>query len=341
MELRMIEGKVSKDQTLGTTTEDRKAGIGSPLIEELVTSCSITCPQVQENQNTRKSSKNSFEQPPSMNQIEEAVKSGQLSHLVKGIKKEIVKASDTQREEGKKEKGIIPVESPILIISRGEPYTRSNTSEGPTSECKEITFPPVIGNNNSSAPPSIKASKVDSKVPLVGFSGEHSWPIGEVPLEITIGDAPFYRTETLNFVIVRSNSPHNLVLGRTKMQKMGIVVSTIHGAIKFHTTRGIGTVFSMYESDKVREGLKKVKEASPADIKGIFSCMNAEERVIVNDKYPEQTIIIGKQLPKNFKERLRDLLKSNADVFTWTHADMTGIPRTIMVGASLSMQSTS
>ncbi|GKG03355.1 hypothetical protein Tco_0310991, partial [Tanacetum coccineum] len=96
--------------------------------------------------------------------------------------------------------------------------------------------------------PSIKASKVDSKVPLVGFSGEHSWPIGEVPLEITIGDAPFYRTETLNFVIVRSNSPHNLVLGRTKMQKMGIVVSTIHGAIKFHTTRGISTVFSMYES---------------------------------------------------------------------------------------------
>ncbi|GJX89848.1 hypothetical protein Tco_0343174 [Tanacetum coccineum] len=63
------------------------------------------------------------------NQIEEAVKSGQLSHLVKRIKKERAKASDTQREDGKKDKGIVPVEAPIIIISQGEPYTKSNTSE--------------------------------------------------------------------------------------------------------------------------------------------------------------------------------------------------------------------
>nr|GEX21970.1 reverse transcriptase domain-containing protein [Tanacetum cinerariifolium] len=60
---------------------------------------------------------------------------------------------------------------------------------------------------------------------------------------------------------------------------MGIVVSIIHGVIKFHTTRGISTVFSTYESDKVREGLKKVKKASPADVKRILSYTNAEERV--------------------------------------------------------------
>ncbi|GKA88063.1 reverse transcriptase domain-containing protein [Tanacetum coccineum] len=139
------------------------------------------------------------------NQIEEAVKSEQLSHLVKGIKKE--------RDES--------------------------------------------------------ASKIDSKVPLVGFSGEKSWSIGKIPLEITIG--------------------------KTTMQRMGIVVSTIHGAIKFHTAEGI------------------------------------EEKVIINNKYPKQTVTIEKQLPEHFKRRLRDLLKANADVFAWTHVDMTGIPRTIMV----------
>ncbi|GKC21346.1 hypothetical protein Tco_1023496 [Tanacetum coccineum] len=123
--------------------------------------------------------------------IEEAIKLGQLSHLVKGIKKERAKASDTQREEGRRTRAL------------------------------EITFLPVIRNNNSSAlviikarifgrqvnrvymdsgssceviyehcflklKPSIKASKVNSKVPLVEFLGEHTWPIGEVPLEITI-----------------------------------------------------------------------------------------------------------------------------------------------------------
>ncbi|GJS80839.1 reverse transcriptase domain-containing protein [Tanacetum coccineum] len=46
---------------------------------------------------------------------------------------------------------------------------------------------------------------------------------------------------------------------------------------------------------------------------------------------PEQTVVIGKQLPTNFKRKLQDLMRSNVDVFTWTYTDMTRIPRTIMV----------
>ncbi|GJV16470.1 hypothetical protein Tco_1361793 [Tanacetum coccineum] len=88
--------------------------------------------------------------------------------------------------------------------------------------------------------PSIRSLQIDSKTSLVGFSEEHSWPLGEVPLEITIGDSPYIRTEILNFVIVRSNSPYNLLLRRIAIQRMGIVVSTIHGAIKFYTPKGFG-----------------------------------------------------------------------------------------------------
>ncbi|GJT06631.1 reverse transcriptase domain-containing protein [Tanacetum coccineum] len=33
---------------------------------------------------------------------------------------------------------------------------------------------------------------------------------------------------------------------------------------------------------------------------------------------------MGKQLPEHFKERLQNLLRTNADVSAWTHADMTG-----------------
>ncbi|GJW25516.1 hypothetical protein Tco_0039327, partial [Tanacetum coccineum] len=71
----------------------------------------------------------SFEQPPR-----------QLSHLVKGIKKERVKASENQRTEGKKDKSTTPAEAPIIMIRQDELYT-NNKFEGLTSEGKEITFP--------------------------------------------------------------------------------------------------------------------------------------------------------------------------------------------------------
>nr|GEU72578.1 hypothetical protein [Tanacetum cinerariifolium] len=94
-------------------------------------------------------------------QIEEAVKSGQLSHLIKGIKKERAKAFDSQRGEKKE---------------------------------KSTTL------------------------------GEKSWAIEEVLLEITIGDAPLLISETLKFVIPRSSSLYNMLLGRTTMHKIGMQV---------------------------------------------------------------------------------------------------------------------
>ncbi|GJQ96535.1 reverse transcriptase domain-containing protein [Tanacetum coccineum] len=253
------------------------------------------------------------------------------------------------------------------MISKKDHTPKKKSAEEPINGLGEIVFPHVSCVHNSSDPiiirarilrrqvnrvymdsgssceviyehcflkikPFIRSLRVDSKVLLVGFSGEHSWPIGEVPLEITIGDSPFTRTKTLNFVIARSNSLHNLLFGRTAMQKMGIVVSMIHDAIKFHTLRGIGTILSIYEHDKVGEGQKKLRETSSEVTKGVLSCTDAEERIIINDKYPEHMVIIGKQLPTNSKEKLRDLLRSNVDVFAWTHADMTGKSRTIMVG---------
>ncbi|GKC20576.1 reverse transcriptase domain-containing protein, partial [Tanacetum coccineum] len=155
--------------------------------------------------------------------------------------------------------------------------------------------------------------------------------IGGFLLEITIGDTLLSRSETLNDNVVRSNSLYNMLLGRTTMQKMGMVVSTIYEAVKFHTTQRIETVFSTYESEKIGESVKKIKLTSPANTEGVLSCTDVEENIVVNSKYPEQTLAIGKQLPKHFKERLQNLLRTNTDVFAWTHADMTGITKIIMV----------
>nr|GEX72829.1 hypothetical protein [Tanacetum cinerariifolium] len=215
-------------------------------------------------------------------QIEEAVKSGQLSYLVKGIKKKREKASQNQRVEGKMDKGTMPTEAPIFMIRQGESYTRDNTSKDFIFEGREIAFPFVTRGSYSSAPiiikakifrrkvgrvhmdsgrsceviyehcfmrlkPSIRASKIDSKVPIIGFSGEKSWS------------------------------------RRTSMHKIGIVVSTIHGAIKFHTAKGIRTMFSTYESGNIKEGMKKVREMPPASKKGVFSCTKEEEKVVISD----------------------------------------------------------
>ncbi|GKD01609.1 reverse transcriptase domain-containing protein, partial [Tanacetum coccineum] len=274
---------------------------------------------------------------------------GMLSNLSKSPRKilatEKAKASDTQLGEWKKgDQDTAPVEAPILMISRDNQTPKRKSVEESVDDVGEITFPPVSNINSSDTviikarisgrqvnrvymnsgssceviyehcflklKPSIRSLQIDSKTSLVGFSGEHSWPLGEVPLEITIGDSPYIRTEILNFVIVRSNSPYNLLLGRIAIQRMGIVVSTIHEAIKFYTPKGIGIVFSIRESDKAKEEQKKLKGISQKTLNGILSYVDAKERIVVNEEYPKQTIVIGRQLSTSFKMKLQGLLRA-------------------------------
>ncbi|GKB44377.1 reverse transcriptase domain-containing protein [Tanacetum coccineum] len=229
------------------------------------------------------------------------------------------KSKDRRMEE--KGKGATPFEALVLMISRKGHNPRKIPVEGDYYEVGEIMFPP-LRNMSSANPviikvyvsgreinrvyldsgssykviyehcflklkPSIQSLRVDSKIPLVGFSEEQSWPLGEVPLEITIGEGPLTVTKTLNFVIVRSDSPHNLLLGRTAMQQIGIIVSTIHRAIQFHTPRGTGTVLSQYNPHRLEEKQRITSEENQEDAKDILSCVDAEERIVVSDQYPE------------------------------------------------------
>ncbi|GJR46713.1 reverse transcriptase domain-containing protein [Tanacetum coccineum] len=176
----------------------------------------------------------------------------------------------------------------------------------------EITFPLVLGSNNSSDRGTIRAQI-------------SRWQVNWIPKFHSL----------VSRESIHDLSEKSIWRSSTTMQKMGIVVSIIHEAIKFHTPRKIGTVFSIYEPNKVEEGHKKVKETIPEVMKDVLNCVDAKEMIIVNEKYLEQTIVIGKQLPTNFKRKLQDLLRSNVDVFAWTYANMTGIPRTIMIGGKI------
>ncbi|GJZ16304.1 hypothetical protein Tco_0551981 [Tanacetum coccineum] len=117
-------------------------------------------------------------------QIEEDVKSGQLSHLVKGIKKGKVKALNTQQDDWKKgSRDTAPVEAPMLMIIRKDHTLKKSQWKNILMDLEKSHF----HLSHVSTTPPIQSLRVDSKVPLVSFSREHSWPIGEVPLEVTIG----------------------------------------------------------------------------------------------------------------------------------------------------------
>ncbi|GJR44110.1 hypothetical protein Tco_1312213 [Tanacetum coccineum] len=143
-----------------------------------------------------------------------------------GIKKEKAKSTDTSQGEGKKDKSIAPVEAPILMISR-ENYASKDTVSESMAYKEGITFPPVSRVSNALV--IIEAAVFGRKV-------------GRVYMDS--GSTCEY------------DSPHNMLLGRTAMQKIGIVVLTIHRAIKFHTKKGVGTVLSV---GKVGEETKKAR----------------------------------------------------------------------------------
>nr|GEU91749.1 hypothetical protein [Tanacetum cinerariifolium] len=163
-------------------------------------------------------------------QVEDVVKSGQLVHLVKRVKKK-EKISDTQLGKWKKgEKDATPVEAPILMI-RIESYNpRKRPAERNNSKAGEITFL-KYKFCRSSHHKSLRVRKTIEQ----GISGWKKLMRGY-------------------------DSPHNIILTRTAMQQMGIVMSTIHGAIKFYTPQGISTVLSQYNPREPKEEQRETSE---------------------------------------------------------------------------------
>ncbi|GJY88643.1 reverse transcriptase domain-containing protein, partial [Tanacetum coccineum] len=190
---------------LGTTTKDRKIETGSPRTVGLIMGCSATYPRA----------RGKFWQHKRSWARHQPVPRIEVPNRSKTTEAVILKTLD-------------------ITCKRDNRTPKRKSAEEYVDEVGEITFPPVSSTNSSNPviiKPSIMSLRIDSKTPLVGFSREHSWPIGEVPLEITI-------------------------------------VSTIHEAIKFHTPRGIGTIFFTRESEKAREEHKKLKGTSQKTPKG-------------------------------------------------------------------------
>ena len=74
--------------------------------------------------------------------------------------------------------------------------------------------------------------------PLVGFNGQVVILEGQISLPVSMEG----KEVTIAFIVVASFSPYTTILGRSWIHTMGIVLSTLHMKVKFHTEQGIVVV---------------------------------------------------------------------------------------------------
>jgi hypothetical protein len=110
-------------------------------------------------------------------------------------------------------------------------------------------------------------------------------------VSFTIGDYGRFRTIPLTFSVVRAHSKYNAILGRPGIRALRALTSTAHGAMKFPTSDGIATVKSSMEIIASVSMREEYPEKSKEKV----------EEWILNDKFPEQTIKIGAQMPDKWK----------------------------------------
>ncbi|GJW85704.1 reverse transcriptase domain-containing protein [Tanacetum coccineum] len=103
--------------------------------------------------------------------------------------------------------------------------------------------------------PEIRSQMVPPTTYLTGFSGETIWPLGQISLLVKIGDEEHSTSAWMNFMVVRSPSQHNGIIGRPGIRKIRAIPSTAHGMLKFPVEGGTVTLRSsrIIPMEKVNE----------------------------------------------------------------------------------------
>ncbi|GJR31190.1 hypothetical protein Tco_1107422 [Tanacetum coccineum] len=169
-------------------------------------------------------------------QIEELVGAGKLSHLIKDIMQGRDQMKIGKKKALAKDKSLV-----IYMVQLWHRMTRQKVTQS-FARVGEITFPPLTTTKGTEGPlvieaeigghmihcmyvdrgsstevlyehcfnrlrPEIKNQMVPATTSLTGFSGETIWPLGQLRLLVTIGDADHSTKAWMNFMIVRSSSP--------------------------------------------------------------------------------------------------------------------------------------
>nr|GEU85982.1 reverse transcriptase domain-containing protein [Tanacetum cinerariifolium] len=173
--------------------------------------------------------------------------------------------------------------------------------------------------------PKIKSQMVSAMTSLTGFSGETIWPLGQLRLLVIIGDAEHSTKAWMNFMIVRSLSPYNGIIGRPRIREIQAVPSIAHGMLKFSVDGGIVTIRSTIlisiECAAVTKSSKEILKEVKVRHKNF--------KVALHPNFLDQEVAIGGTLLVKGRTELCSLLKENLDIFAWQPSDMTGVPRLV------------
>nr|GEX48623.1 hypothetical protein [Tanacetum cinerariifolium] len=261
-------------------------------------------------------------------QIKELVRAEKLSHLIKEIKQ-----GRDQAKTGKKETTAKDKPMAIYMVQSWKRTVKQKVTQS-FERVRGIAFPQLTASNGTEGPlvieaemgghvihrmyidggssmeilyehcfnrlrPEIKSQMVLATTSMTGFSGETIWPLGQLRLLVTIGDATHSTKAWMNFMVVKSMSPYNVEGG----------IATISSTILIPTEcASVPTSSVTPEEERTR----------PANF-----------TVALHPDFPDQEVVIGGSLSDKGRTELCSVLKKNLDIFAWQPSDMTGVPRSV------------
>ena len=79
-------------------------------------------------------------------------------------------------------------------------------------------------------------------VSLTGFSGATTHSLGSITLPVTFGLEERSVRTPVTFLVVDAPTTYNAIIGRTTLNPLRIIPSTVHQKMKFWTPNGVGEV---------------------------------------------------------------------------------------------------
>nr|GEV71824.1 reverse transcriptase domain-containing protein [Tanacetum cinerariifolium] len=226
------------------------------------------------------------------------------------------KAQDQSKRQNSNKSGI---EGPLVIEAEmgGHMIHRMYMDDGSSME---ILYEHCFNRLR----PEIKSQMVPTTTSLTGFSGETIWPLGQLRLLVIIGDATHSTRAWMNFMIVKSLSPYNGIIGGSGLRAIQAVPSTVHGMLKFPVEGGIVTIRST-----ILIPTKCASVITSSVVPSEERTRPANFKVALHPDFPDQEVAIGGTLSDKGRTELCSILKKNLDIFVWQPSDMTGVPRSV------------
>nr|GEW57929.1 reverse transcriptase domain-containing protein [Tanacetum cinerariifolium] len=109
-------------------------------------------------------------------------------------------------------------EGPIIIKAKiGGHFVHRMYVDGGSSS--EILYKHCFNRFRSE----VRSEMIPATTPLVGFSGEIIWPLGQISPLVKIGDEKHLTSAWMNLMIIRSPSPYNGIIGRPGVEAVLIL----------------------------------------------------------------------------------------------------------------------